>query len=78
MAFENPRSLAVKAQPTSKAKRKRFGKGTENRNYEIDEDKKYAVPDRITGLAQVNEFRRLAPERIWNFVSGDFTVSLAR
>ena len=29
----------------------------------------YDVPDRLTGLQEVEELRRLCPHRIWNFVS---------
>lgn len=28
----------------------------------------YLVPDRVTGLDEVEELRRLCPGRIWNFV----------
>jgi hypothetical protein len=27
------------------------------------------VPDRVTGLEEVEELRSLCPDRIWNFVS---------
>ena len=29
----------------------------------------YNVPDRLTGLQEVEELRRLCPGRTWNFVS---------
>jgi hypothetical protein len=68
VAFENPRTLEAKAQTSSKQKRKRPGKEVEAQNSEVEKAKRYLVPDRVTGLAQVDEFRRLAPERTWNFV----------
>ena len=30
----------------------------------------YDVPDRLTGREQVEELRRLCPDRTWNFVRG--------
>lgn len=68
MAFENPRTLGAKVQTSSKQKRKRPGKVVEAQSSEVEDAKRYLVPDRVTGLAQVNEFRCLAPERTWNFV----------
>ena len=29
----------------------------------------YLVPDRVTGLEELEELRRLSPKRKWNFVS---------
>jgi hypothetical protein len=29
----------------------------------------YRVPDRVTGLQEVEELRQLCPGRVWNFVS---------
>jgi len=37
-----------------------------------DPDLLYAVPDRDTGLEEVEELRKLCPERVWNFVSFKF------
>lgn len=35
----------------------------------------YQVPDRITGLKEVDELRRLCPGRTWNFVSYHFVMA---
>ncbi|KDQ19731.1 hypothetical protein BOTBODRAFT_375199 [Botryobasidium botryosum FD-172 SS1] len=38
-----------------------------------DGDPTYMVPDRVTGLEEVEELRRLCPGRTWNFVHIDVT-----
>lgn len=35
----------------------------------------YRVPDRVTGLQEVEELRRLCPGRVWNFVSRQCTCN---
>ncbi|KAG8807973.1 hypothetical protein FRC17_004195 [Serendipita sp. 399] len=65
VAFENPRTLEGNTQPS---KRKKTKRQSEDIGDDEKASKKYSVPDRLTGLAQVEEFRRLAPERMWNFV----------
>ncbi|PVG04748.1 hypothetical protein CPB86DRAFT_721197 [Serendipita vermifera] len=65
VAFENPRTLNSSTPPSSKRNKK--SKSNESPPV-VPESTKYMVPDRITGLAQLEEFRRLAPDRIWNFV----------
>jgi len=64
VAFENPRSLQGNLQPS-----KRHGLKRRMEAAVASESQKYLVPDRVTGLAQVEEFIRLAPQRTWNFVS---------
>jgi len=63
VAFENPRSLQGNAHPSKSHGLKRVPE-----KVVVSEHQKYLVPDRVTGLAQVEEFRRLAPQRTWNFV----------
>ena len=43
---------------------------------EADKEYGYLVPDRITGLEEVEELRRLCPERRWNFVREYFCLTL--
>lgn len=66
VAFENPRKIRVQREgndggPNRKKRLKELVQGPANVSY--------MVPDRITGLQEVEEFRRLYPERTWNFVS---------
>jgi asparagine synthetase B (glutamine-hydrolysing) len=85
VAFENPRTLGApqkNAIQEARSQRKRSKKGskeitlespTDTRSVELagglSETGKYDVPDRVTGLEEVEELRRLCPERQWNFVS---------
>ena len=70
VAFENPRKIQVRHEKvTGKKKREvvmALENGQENDQSAFDP---YAVPDRITGLEEVEELRRLCPQRQWNFVS---------
>lgn len=43
----------------------------ENGKYDHD----YLVPDRVTGLQEVEELRRVCKGRTWNFVSLSFASS---
>lgn len=63
VAFENPHRAEGHTQPSQKKPHK------QSTRPHLSEEQKYSVPDRITGLEQVEEFRRLAPERTWNFVT---------
>jgi len=69
VAFENPRKIAVKAEgnigglPKRERKRK-MREGVEYSSMEVS----YDVPDRLTGLQEVEELKRLCPGRTWNFV----------
>ncbi|EGO25517.1 hypothetical protein SERLADRAFT_368911 [Serpula lacrymans var. lacrymans S7.9] len=69
VAFENPRKIQVQTEGnigamSKKKKQQRLkisaNKGTENTSY--------MVPDRLTGLKEVEELRRVCPGRTWNFV----------
>ncbi|KIJ21561.1 hypothetical protein PAXINDRAFT_165027 [Paxillus involutus ATCC 200175] len=77
VAFENPRKIQVQVDGNigalPKRERKRLlqaldtnGKGTGNK-----ELSSHMVPDRVTGLQEVEELRRLCPGRVWNFVEVD-------
>ncbi|KAL4268062.1 Asparagine synthetase domain-containing protein [Pleurotus pulmonarius] len=63
VAFENPRKL--QSQNSEHAKRKKSGKSEQPRR------PVYMVPDRISGLEELEELRRLCPGRQWNFVEID-------
>lgn len=60
VAFENPRQL----QSSDKQRKKKDAGPPEG----VTQVGKYNVPDRLSGRDEVQELRRLAPERIWNFV----------
>jgi hypothetical protein len=81
VAFENPRKIQVQVDGNigalPKRERKRLlqaldtnGKGTGNK-----ELSSHMVPDRVTGLQEVEELRRLCPGRVWNFVSLAYCAS---
>ncbi|KAL1729765.1 asparagine synthase-domain-containing protein [Schizophyllum commune] len=65
VAFENPRKMSAgvdqNAKKGSKAKPNKPTAPPSQRPA-------YMVPDRVTGLEEVEELRRLRPRRIWNFV----------
>jgi hypothetical protein len=57
VAFENPRKIQSN------------GKSKKGKPPLIDSDAvSYLVPDRVTGLTEVEELERICPGRIWNFV----------
>ncbi|KAG6842482.1 hypothetical protein C0991_000008 [Blastosporella zonata] len=67
VAFENPRKIRLQAEGkpggVTKRHKKRPTETVEPRSHTS-----YNVPDRITGLQELEELRRLCPERIWNFL----------
>jgi hypothetical protein len=73
IAFENPRKIRVQMdgnlggikKTLRNAKRR---EGPVSGRYDPD----YLVPDRSTGLSELEELRRLCPGRQWNFVSTFF------
>ncbi|KAG6868333.1 hypothetical protein C0993_004942 [Termitomyces sp. T159_Od127] len=66
VAFENPRKIRLQSEGNTGGKQKHKKKIVPE--VEGDTCKSYSVPDRITGLHEVEELRRLCPERSWNFV----------
>ncbi|KAH9898590.1 asparagine synthase-domain-containing protein [Cubamyces lactineus] len=69
VAFENPRKIAVKVEGNIGGipKREKKQKLREPLDYSTVKVS-YDVPDRITGLQEVEELRRLCPNRKWNFL----------
>ncbi|KAL1739907.1 asparagine synthase-domain-containing protein [Schizophyllum fasciatum] len=65
VAFENPRKLG--ADVDRNAKRKTKPKPA-TAPASPPQKPAYMVPDRVTGLEEVEELRRLCPRRVWNFV----------
>ncbi|GLB36358.1 putative asparagine synthase [Lyophyllum shimeji] len=70
VAFENPRKVKMQAEGNLGGVSKKQRKARERAAKRTDEATctSYDVPDRVTGLQEVEELRRLCPERIWNFV----------
>jgi hypothetical protein len=52
-------------EPTNRRKHKREALGSADAPVHAPT---YLVPDRLSGLQEVEEFRRVFPERKWNFV----------
>ncbi|KAI6045017.1 asparagine synthase-domain-containing protein [Pisolithus marmoratus] len=75
VAFENPRKIHVRLGGNSdmlpKRERKRYRKVGETMKVVDGETAPYLVPDRVTGLQEVDELRKLCPGRTWNFVEVD-------
>ncbi|KAG6861214.1 hypothetical protein C0995_002563 [Termitomyces sp. Mi166 len=67
VAFENPRKIRLQAEGNTGGKQKHKKRLVPAAELGIHTS--YSVPDRITGLQEVEELRRLCPERSWNFVS---------
>ncbi|KAG1783721.1 asparagine synthase-domain-containing protein [Suillus placidus] len=74
VAFQNPRKIQVQTDGNigaiPKREKKRQLKAAEI-NGSMKEHTSYMVPDRVTGLQEVEEFKRICPGRIWNFVEVD-------
>lgn len=71
VAFENPRKIKNQVEGNigalPKRQRKEHDKVAAGVTTPIPCT--YLVPDRISGLQELEEFRRLYPGRLWNFVS---------
>jgi hypothetical protein len=72
VAFENPRSLSAKTREREKGKKrkvKRTALEEEEKEEEVEGKGIYMVPDRETGLEELEELKSVCPGRAWNFVS---------
>ncbi|KAG8763117.1 hypothetical protein FRC12_008711 [Ceratobasidium sp. 428] len=93
VAFENPRTLEAGKKNNlqeERAQRKRNKKGkldavltplTDAKPIAVEEIRSpgtYDVPDRLAGLEEVEELRRLCPHRQWNFVCIDIPYEVCR
>lgn len=71
VAFENPRKIKLQKEgnigglPRQKKREKMFSKKKDTNH---EGELMYSVPDRTTGLLELEELRRICPGRIWNFV----------
>lgn len=69
VAFENPRKLMSRAHGNvgglPKRQKRELKREQKNSEHTL---KSYMVPDRVTGLQELEELRRLCPGRVWNFV----------
>ncbi|PAV22333.1 asparagine synthetase domain-containing 1 [Pyrrhoderma noxium] len=76
VAFENPRKIQVREEGNDNPKTKKIKAKMRNKGIATPEKGKfvsYLVPDRVTGLEELEELRRLSPKRKWNFVEVDIT-----
>ncbi|KAG8219982.1 hypothetical protein J3R82DRAFT_989 [Butyriboletus roseoflavus] len=74
VAFENPRKIQLQLDGNigalPKKKRKHLKAAETDSSGDADSElSSYMVPDRATGLQEVEELRRLCPGRLWNFDS---------
>ena len=79
VAFENPRKMLVRTDGSvgGMPKRQNEQKLREPTDYtKVAVD--YSVPDRLTGLQELEELRRVCPGRIWNFVRRQLCWTLIR
>jgi hypothetical protein len=76
VAFENPHKLMVQAQGNTGGLPKKQKKERQRRQINLEHtlDTSYMVPDRITGLQELEELGRLCPGRVWNFVRPFFSL----
>ncbi|KIK04283.1 hypothetical protein K443DRAFT_93427 [Laccaria amethystina LaAM-08-1] len=69
VAFENPRKLGITTQESlSNSPRRAKKEKISQLNGSNEPTGTYLVPDRVTGLLEVEELRRIYPGRVWNFV----------
>ncbi|KAF5382945.1 hypothetical protein D9757_006339 [Collybiopsis confluens] len=70
VAFENPRKVKIQQEgnidPNRRKKQKNSSNGTNGAP--SAHVREYMVPDRITGLQEIEELQKLCPKRVWNFV----------
>ncbi|KIK71245.1 hypothetical protein GYMLUDRAFT_185793 [Collybiopsis luxurians FD-317 M1] len=73
VAFENPRKIKVRQEgninPNGTKRKSKAPAGAKIANGSASAHYvEYMVPDRVTGLQELEELRKLCPERVWNFV----------
>ncbi|KAJ4486396.1 asparagine synthase-domain-containing protein [Lentinula aciculospora] len=72
VAFENPRKIQVQQKgninPNKKKSTSKPVKSGSDQALLTSTQTQYMVPDRVTGLQEVEELRRLCPSRVWKFV----------
>ena len=78
VAFENPRKIQIQAEGNiaslpKKQKKAKMRQMVNTVSRTTQNNNSYQVPDRVTGLEEAEELRRLCPGRVWNFVSCQFT-----
>lgn len=76
VAFENPRKIRVQLEGNPDAlpkHQKRERKRQEQNGHATQCDTSYMVPDRLSGLEELEELRRVCPGRTWNFVRPQVT-----
>lgn len=71
VAFENPRKLRLLKEGNIGGVPRRVRRAEAHREptQPAVEKEPYLVPDRATGLMELEELRRVCPGRIWNFVN---------
>ncbi|KAF8973774.1 asparagine synthase-domain-containing protein [Flammula alnicola] len=69
VAFENPRKIRIQKEGNVGGVSKRVRKPQTHLKETKTEQERvpYMVPDRITGMLEVEELRRICPGRVWNF-----------
>lgn len=77
VGFENPRKIKIQNLGNTGGIPKRVQKAQAHQGQATTEQApvSYRVPDRVTGLTELEELRRLCPGRTWNFVSFVATAS---
>ena len=69
VAFENPRKIKLQKESIyGSPRRNKREKSLSKSDERIEAERMYSVPDRNTGLLELEELRRTCPGRIWNFV----------
>jgi len=68
VAFENPRKLRLQQEREGGVSRRHTPSQKLLESDAKIKNKVFQVPDRVTGLEEVEELRRICPGRIWNFV----------
>lgn len=73
VAFENPRKIKVQRKgninPNKKKSKVKVSESDTDTALSNSVVAEFMVPDRVTGLSEVEELRKLCPGRVWNFVS---------